>query len=224
MTQDLRRRDGFTLVEVLVVSFLTAFLAVLVSACWRGFGQSANDALARCRVAQEMNLAVNTLARDFGGSLDISGGSLDTSGGSLGTTPWESQFLDWDYSIPNTLRLCFDSPFPSNPPDAPNDTPAWLLPQTRTPPQTVISYSLEPTVVGSTPQGPVQLYALVRTVESAVPNTTFTVANYITNMQITPVPGEPTEIQIQLMFSYPIKSPINNPTQRTCTLIVRKPP
>ena len=165
-----RRRDGFTLVEVMVVSVLTAFLAVLLSACWRGFGPTATDAIARCRIAQEMNLTVNTLARDLGGNLGISGGSLDTSGGS----PWESQFLDWDCSIPNTLRLCFDSPYPSSPPAAPNspppavpnDPPNWQLPQTSTPPQTVISYSLRPTVVGLDPQGPVQFYALVRTVKT----------------------------------------------------------
>lgn len=201
------RRGGFTLVEVMVVSVLTAFLAMLLSSCWRGFGPTVTGAIARCRVAQEMNLAVNTLARDLGGS-------LNSSGGSLGSTRWESRFLDWDCSIPNSLRLCFDNP--SNPADLPNDQPTWWSPQT------VISYSLERMTngLGSTPQGPVQFYALVRTVETASPPTTFTVANYITGMQITP--GAP--LQIQLTFSYPINSPVTNPTTRTCTLKVYKSP
>ncbi len=200
---------GFTLVEVMVVSVLTAFLAVLLSSCWAGFGQSANDALARCRVAQQMNLAANTLARDLGGSLGGNG------------TPWESQFLAWDCSIPNTLRLCFDSPNPSTPADAPNDQPTWASPQT------VITYSLVPTVLGG-PDGTVQFYALVRTNQTGIPNTTFTVANYITGM--TPIilnPNDPLQqqqLQIQLTFTYPTNYTINNPPiTRTCNLIVSAP-
>ena len=53
-------------------------------------------------------------------------------------------------------------------------------------------------------------------------------ANYITDMQIQLLVGdEPlqqqSKVQIQLTFSYPINSPVNNPTQRTCTLNVYKP-
>ena len=209
----------------MVVAVLTSFLAALLSLCWTALGQGANDAMARCRVAREMNLAVNTLARDLGGSLGISGGSLGRNG-----TPWESQFLAWDCSIPNTLRLCFDSPHPSTPAAAPSDQPTWKWPQT------VVAYSLVPTVLGG-PNSSVQFYSLVRTVETSKPGpsvfankpASFTVANYITNVQPFEIvnsyePLQQQQLQIQLTFTYPTNYTINNPPiTRTCTLFASPP-
>jgi type II secretory pathway pseudopilin PulG len=68
----LRRRGchgGFTLTEIMLVGGLMSLLALLISGAWRGFGRSSADAVVRCRVAQEANLALECLARDFGGSL-----------------------------------------------------------------------------------------------------------------------------------------------------------
>ncbi|MHC4179931.1 MAG: hypothetical protein ACYSWU_20685 [Planctomycetota bacterium] len=42
---------------------------LLISGAWRGLGRSSVDAFVRCRVAQEANLAVESLVRDLGGSL-----------------------------------------------------------------------------------------------------------------------------------------------------------
>jgi prepilin-type N-terminal cleavage/methylation domain-containing protein len=61
--------DGFTVMEVMVVSALMSLLALFISGAWTGFGRTSADVIARCRVAQEANLAAETLARDFAGCL-----------------------------------------------------------------------------------------------------------------------------------------------------------
>ena len=60
---------GFTLMEIMLVGAMTSLLAVFLSAAWSGFGQPSADALVRCRVMQEAQLAAASLAADFGGSL-----------------------------------------------------------------------------------------------------------------------------------------------------------
>lgn len=53
----------------MLVSGLMSLLVLLISGAWAGLGKTAADVSARCRVAQEANLAAATLARDLGGSL-----------------------------------------------------------------------------------------------------------------------------------------------------------
>ena len=103
-----------------MVSGLMAVLAVLLSSLWAGIGRPATDVIARCRVAQELNLAVNSLARDLGGSLSDSAGRL---GGRR-----DDQFVGW--LLPGNLQLwlCFDGGSP------PNGVADWA------PPDTVIVY------------------------------------------------------------------------------------
>jgi hypothetical protein len=62
-------QSGFTMMEVAVAGALMSLLVILISGAWRGLGRSSTDATARCRVAQEANLAAAALARDFSGSL-----------------------------------------------------------------------------------------------------------------------------------------------------------
>ncbi len=62
-------RGGFTIIEVMLTSALMSLLVVLMSDTWSGLGRSSVDAIARCRVTQEANLAVECLTRDLGGSL-----------------------------------------------------------------------------------------------------------------------------------------------------------
>lgn len=71
-----RRSNGFTLLEVMVVGIVMGFLALILSGAWAGFGRPSADAIVRCRVAQEANMASACLARDFGGGLpdQITGG------------------------------------------------------------------------------------------------------------------------------------------------------
>jgi len=68
-TTRLHRPAGFTLVEVMIVGALMSFLVMLISGTWTGVGRSVVDAIARCRVSQEVNLATETLSRDFSGGL-----------------------------------------------------------------------------------------------------------------------------------------------------------
>ena len=61
-----RRRRGFTLIEMLITGLLMALMAVLLGNAWAAFGRPAIAAAARCRVAQEANLAAEALAYDVG--------------------------------------------------------------------------------------------------------------------------------------------------------------
>ena len=93
-----RRRSGFTLLEATIVSALMAFLAVLVSAAWSGFGRPAADIAEHCHVAQEANLAVASLTSDFAGSLSEDRTGSKTKFKVVGRMqPANSQ-----------VRLCFD--------------------------------------------------------------------------------------------------------------------
>src|SRR5258707_616931 len=70
------RRRGVTFLETAIVSALMAFLAVLLSSAWSGLVRPTADMTARCRVAQEANLAAAALTRDLAGSSSNSEGRL----------------------------------------------------------------------------------------------------------------------------------------------------
>jgi type II secretory pathway pseudopilin PulG len=63
------RYRGYTVIEVTLVAGLMSLLVLMISGVWSGLGRSTTDATARCRVAQEANLAMESLVRDLGGSL-----------------------------------------------------------------------------------------------------------------------------------------------------------
>jgi prepilin-type N-terminal cleavage/methylation domain-containing protein len=60
------RRRGFSLVEMTVTIFLMALVGVVLGDAWLAFGRPAITTVARCRVAQEANLAAEALAYDVG--------------------------------------------------------------------------------------------------------------------------------------------------------------
>jgi prepilin-type N-terminal cleavage/methylation domain-containing protein len=60
------RRRGFSLVEMTVTVFLMALVGLLLGHAWAAFGRPAIGVVARCRVAQEANLAAEALAYDVG--------------------------------------------------------------------------------------------------------------------------------------------------------------
>jgi prepilin-type N-terminal cleavage/methylation domain-containing protein len=109
-------RRGFTLVEVLAVSTLMAFLAVLVSAAWSTLGRPTVDMIARGRIAQEANLAAASFCRDLAGSLADAGGRLGTK--------VQGRYVGRLIPGGTQLWLCFDGgPSPNGladwgPPDA----------------------------------------------------------------------------------------------------------
>lgn len=89
---------GFTVLEVVIVSALMSLLVVLISGAWSGLGRTAADAAVRCRITQEANLAVESLARDLGGSLPDQGTGSKAHGRLVGRLVAGGP----------QLRLCFD--------------------------------------------------------------------------------------------------------------------
>ena len=139
-------RDGFTLLEVTIVSALMAFLVVLLSATWSGLCRPTADIAARCRVAQEANLAAASLVRDLAGSLAnpegrIGGKQLYAFVGRI--QPSNAQ-----------LWLCFDGGSP------PNGVADWG------PPDTVIVYSVENNQLIRWDQKADTIHTVARAVES----------------------------------------------------------
>jgi prepilin-type N-terminal cleavage/methylation domain-containing protein len=62
----IHHRRGFTLTEMLMTAFLMGLMGVLLGNAWAAFGRPAIANVARCRVAQEANLAAEALTRDIG--------------------------------------------------------------------------------------------------------------------------------------------------------------
>jgi hypothetical protein len=118
-----RARAGFTVVELAISSLLMALVALLLSATWTAFCRPAIDAAARCRLAQEANLAAASLARDFGGTLADASGQLGA--------PTDGQFVGRMVPEPWYLRLCYHGGGSTT-----DFTPKW------TAPDTVITYYL----------------------------------------------------------------------------------
>ena len=114
------RPAGFTLVEVMLVGALMSFLVMLISGTWTGVGRSVVNAIARCRVTQEANLATESLSRDFSGSLAEQATGRRQLGSMVGCQPFAGP----------ELRLCYDG----EPLDGAAD---WGTPDT------VIAYTVE---------------------------------------------------------------------------------
>ncbi|HLA83990.1 MAG TPA: hypothetical protein VJL29_04275 [Thermoguttaceae bacterium] len=91
------RGKGFTLMELMIVSMMTTFLAMLFASAWAGFGQPSADTLVRCQIAQEAQLAVTSLAADLGGSLPNAPTGVRENGRLVGRL-----------SVGSQLKLCFD--------------------------------------------------------------------------------------------------------------------
>ena len=64
MPANLRRRAGFTLVEMLVANVLMALLVILIAGAWKAFGPLCVEVIARGRVANEANIAAAALYRE----------------------------------------------------------------------------------------------------------------------------------------------------------------
>lgn len=109
-----RRPNAFTLTEMLIVGGLMSFLVVLMSEAWSGLGRPSADALVRCRIAQEANLAAASLARDFGGSLPGQTGGGKECGRLVGQLVVDG----------SQLWLCFDG-------EPLNGVADWGLPDTQ---------------------------------------------------------------------------------------------
>ena len=105
----MRRRSGFSLVEVSVACVLTAFLAVMLSTTWRLLMPSTTDLIVWGQLFQEMQIAVAAIGRDAGGALP------EDCSRTIGTAKQQGLLLacqknndgDGDH-----LQLCFDGVYP----------------------------------------------------------------------------------------------------------------
>src|SRR5271157_6832 len=92
-----RTRRGFTITEMVIATFLTAFLAVLLAAAVATFARPAAEVDCRTRLALEASLAAEALARDLGGF------SADNSGNPGTLTQY--QFSNWIPSSDGTTLV-----------------------------------------------------------------------------------------------------------------------
>ena len=90
-----RGHRGFTIIEMVVATFLMALLALLLAAAVATFARPAAEVDGRTRLALEASLAAEALARDLGGYL------VDTSGapGNL----QQYQFSSWSFSADGSI-------------------------------------------------------------------------------------------------------------------------
>src|SRR5271166_299813 len=82
-----RTRRGFTITEMVIAAFLTAFLALLLATAVATFARPAAEVDGRTRLALEASLAAEALARDLSGYL------ADNSG--VPGTLAQYQFYNW---------------------------------------------------------------------------------------------------------------------------------
>lgn len=122
MIRHVKHRHGFTVFEVMIVSGLMVMLVMLLSAAWSGFGRPTVDLMARCQMAQEMNLAAAFLASDFGGSPPGAEARLGKQ--------QQAQLVGWMRPTESQLWLCFDGG------TEPNETADW------SPPDTIVAYQV----------------------------------------------------------------------------------
>jgi hypothetical protein len=202
-----RRRSGFTLLEVTLVSGLTVFLAVMLSSTWVLFSRPTAELIAFGHLFQEMDVAVASLTRDLGGSLPNYRNASGQPGGRSQGCLLECRRVNDTNG--DHLQLCFDGG------DNPNGQVDWGLPTN----DTLVDYYVDG---GS--------HTLIRSEQA--PGTTFTtstsfkVARNVDSLQITD--GGNT-LQITLTFKYPKVSIVvpehgTETLTRTCTLITKKSP
>ena len=99
---------GFTIIEMVVATFLAALLALLLAAAVATFARPAAEVDGRTRLALEANMAAEALARDLGGYL------VDTAG-NPGTLQ-QYQFSSWSFSSDgSTLFLNYQGAAPGPP-------------------------------------------------------------------------------------------------------------
>lgn len=196
--KDSRRRGGFTLMEVTVVSGLMVFLTVLLSSAWSGIGKTTVDLVARGQIAQEMDIATAFLGRDFGGS-------LPTPAGSLQGTRQAGKLLAWRRSLtaPTVLEFCYDSG--SNP----NGAADWLNFDSS---DTVIQYSWDQNT-----------HALIRTqLRTGTTPRAFTVARNVDSLDFT-LDGDGTlHVTLTLACYFGWDTQRTKPiAKRTCKLVAK---
>ncbi len=196
-----QRRDGFTLLEVMLASVLTVSLAVMLGTSWRQLSRPMSDLIIWGQLFQEMDIAVATLARDLGGSLpeynDTTNADAPLGGKRQGLLIAVRTTTDIDG---NHLQLCFDGgPNPDGMADwgQPNDT--------------VIDYRVDSAS-----------HKLIRSNTTNHATTSFTVAQDVDSMSVAPAANN--TFQITLNLKYVFLNNYRSPVTRQCVLIVKTSP
>ncbi len=104
----------------MLTSLLMTILAVVTAGAWSGLGRPSVDAVVRCRVHQESETAIESLACDFSGGL----GEQAPQG------PRDAGRLVGRRVVGSQLQLCFEG-------DSPNGAADWAAPDT------VVTYDLQ---------------------------------------------------------------------------------
>lgn len=65
-------RRGFTVLELMIAGGLTAMLGILLLTACAAYGRAAAEVIARCRIAEEADLAIHALSADLGANLPSS--------------------------------------------------------------------------------------------------------------------------------------------------------
>ncbi len=189
LSTDAPHRPGFTLIEMMIVSGLMAFLAILLSSAWSGLGRSAADVSVRSQLLQELDLAVASLSRDLGGSFPI---------------PFNLPPSDTDYGEKNDWKLvtCRQG--------ANNEFGNTLeLQYQKGDDKISVSYELAPD-----PDGDVTTRILVRkTIDTESNESTFTVARCLDAMRVSWDDDKWTTIELTFTESRPFAE-----YTRKCTL------
>jgi len=103
-----RGRAAFTLVELLVVSILMMGLMLIIAQIWRFLSVDMTDLMARSRVGQELRVATEALAEDFGPAVGVTRVSdqrilICKDGGATpnGTADWADPDIMIEYYLSN---------------------------------------------------------------------------------------------------------------------------
>lgn len=104
-----KRRTGFTLMELIVASFLISLLSMLSIMAWKTFGVPAVRVEQRTRIALSANLAAESLARDLSGCLLLKEARSETDLNQIERPYRFDSRLAADTDHPYPLRLHFKS-------------------------------------------------------------------------------------------------------------------
>ncbi len=108
-----RRRTGFSLVEVMVVTSTMAFLSMMIAGIWGQLMRSSTDTIAQARLVSAGQFALESFRRDLAGSLPG-----DQSGSKL-----QGMMVGRVVTADGQLMLCFDG-------EPTNGIADWIIPDT----------------------------------------------------------------------------------------------
>jgi type II secretory pathway component PulJ len=194
------RRRGFTVLEMMIACGLTAFLGILLVTACSAYQKAAAEVIARCRIAEEADLAIHALSADLGASLS-----------SAITGPKERGLPTAVFVASDGSRLAItfeDSAAPEN--------------------SRVVIYEIRSDLTDLAQlQRQIQRQKLVRWVESLSPQAVVeaerVVAWDVKALASAAIPGGWREFRLTFELSFPEKGPDGTRLERTYSLLAMSP-